>query len=255
MAFKTVFQRYEMKYLIRCEEKEAMLSAIKPYMEPDSYGRSTVRNLYYDTASYRLIRESIERPSYKEKLRIRSYKASEANDTVFVELKKKFEDVVCKRRIALPYSEAEAWISGKAHCTADTQIVREIDYFMEFYGALRPTVFLSYEREAYNEKNGGELRVTFDDSILYKQDNFTLSSDIYGTPLLPPDTVLMEIKCTGSMPIWLARVLSENKIFKTSFSKYGTAYMTALLPSFANTLNKYDNLGGNTYDKTVCGSF
>ena len=95
---------------------------------------------------------------------------------------------------------------------------------MKYYGSLRPTVFLSYEREAYYSLDGSDFRVTFDENILYREEDLSLGSPIYGKALLGEDETLMEIKTSGGIPLWLSRVLTENKIFKTSFSKYGLAY-------------------------------
>ena len=149
MAFQTVFKRYELKYMLSLEQKAKVLEAMSPYMELDKYGRTTIRNIYFDTDNYRLIRRSIEKPAYKEKLRIRSYSRATKDSTVFVELKKKYEKVVYKRRLPLCEADAMAWVCRERACPFDTQISREIDYFIDFYGKLKPTVFLSYEREAY----------------------------------------------------------------------------------------------------------
>ena len=146
MAFQTVFKRYELKYMLTLEQKEKILEAMSPYMQLDKYGRTTIRNIYFDTDSYRLIRRSIEKPAYKEKIRIRSYAQATADSTVFVELKKKYQKVVYKRRIPLCESDAMAWVCREKSCHVNTQISREIDYFIDFYGKLNPTVFLSYER-------------------------------------------------------------------------------------------------------------
>lgn len=108
MAFQTVFKRYELKYILTAEQKEKVLHAMEPYMVPDQYGRTVIRNIYFDTDDYRLIRRSIEKPAYKEKLRIRSYSQAEPDSTVFVELKKKYKKVVYKRRISLPEEAAHA---------------------------------------------------------------------------------------------------------------------------------------------------
>ena len=241
MPFQTVFTRYELKYLLTPEQKEKVLAAMQPYMKLDKYGRTTIRNLYYDTDTYLLIRRSIEKPAYKEKLRIRSYSQANDGSTVFVELKKKYKHVVYKRRILLPSREAMAWLSGKKHCSQHTQIANEIDYFMELYGTLHPTVFLSYERAAYYANDGSGFRVTFDDNILCRQDDLSLASDVYGTPILPEGKVLMEIKCSGGIPLWMTHVLSEEKIYKTSFSKYGTAYGMLIFPKTHET-NPYHML-------------
>lgn len=241
MAVQTVFRRYELKYLLTMAQKETVLQAMQPYMSLDKYGRTTIRNLYYDTDTYLLIRRSIEKPAYKEKLRIRSYSRVDANSTAFVELKKKYKSVVYKRRISLPYTDATAWLSREKHPAKHTQIANEIDYFLEYYGSLHPTVFLSYEREAYYANDGSDFRVTFDDNILCRQEDLSLASDVYGTPILPEGKVLMEIKCSGGIPLWMTHVLSEEKIYKTSFSKYGTAYGTLIFPK-THATNSYHML-------------
>ena len=230
MGYKTIFKRYELKYMLTLEQKEKILQAMSPFMELDKYGKTTIRNIYFDTDNYRLIRRSIEKPTYKEKLRIRSYSRVEDDDTVFVELKKKYENIVYKRRLPLSKCDAMAWICRDQACPTDTQISREIDYFVDHYGRLKPSVFLSYEREAYYEKNGGDFRVTFDENILCRQTDINLASEIYGSPILSENNVLMELKCAGGIPLWMVQVLSREKIYKTSFSKYGTAYSQLIFP-------------------------
>ena len=218
MAFQTVFKRYELKYMLTKEQKDKILQAMAPYMVPDQYGRTQIRNIYFDTGNYRLIRHSIEKPAYKEKLRIRSYGRACPESTVFVELKKKYRHVVYKRRISMSEYEAMAWVLGQCHCGKVTQISEEVDYFLKYYEVLQPAVFLSYEREAYYAKDDPQFRVTFDDTILFRQEDISLESDAYGMPILPDGKVLMEIKCAGSIPLWMTRLLSEEHIYKTSFS-------------------------------------
>ena len=230
MAFQTVFKRYELKYMLTFEQKEKLLQAMDPYMTLDKYGRTTIRNIYYDTDNYLLIRRSIEKPAYKEKLRIRSYSQAQPDSTVFVELKKKYDSVVYKRRISLPEMEAMEWVNGEQHCRKHTQISEEVDYFINHYETLHPAVFLSYEREAFFSNDGSDFRVTFDDTILCRQEDLSLEAEVYGTPLLPEGMVQMEIKCFYGIPLWMIRVLSEERIYKTSFSKYGTAYQTMIFP-------------------------
>lgn len=230
MAIQTVFKRYELKYLLTAAQKERLLRAIEPYMQPDQYGRTTIRNLYYDTPNYRLIRRSIEKPVYKEKLRIRSYAQAEAQSPVFVELKKKYESVVYKRRIRVEERQAMTWASRQAPCPKKSQIGEEIDYFLDFYQTLRPTVFLSYEREAYFCRDGSDFRLTFDDTVLCRQEDLSLRSPAYGTPILPEGMVLMELKCAGAMPLWMSHALNAQRLYKTSYSKYGTAYEQIIFP-------------------------
>lgn len=230
MAYQSVFKRYEMKYLLTAEQKQIILTAMEPYMTPDQYSRTTIRNLYFDTDNYRLIRNSISRPTYKEKLRLRSYTQAAPDSAVFVELKKKYRSVVYKRRVSMPEQDAMAWLSKEQACPEQSQISAEIDYVLDFYETLRPAVFLSYEREAFYSADGAGFRVTFDDTILCRQNDLSLCAESYGTPILPEGLVLMEIKCAGGIPLWMTRTLTENHIYKTSFSKYGTAYKTLIHP-------------------------
>lgn len=225
MAYQAVFRRFELKYLITPEQKAAVLEAMAPHMAPDQYGRTTIRNIYFDTPDYRLIRHSIEKPVYKEKLRLRSYRKADPNGEVFVELKKKYDHVVYKRRLAMKEPEALDWLSGRAHCPDGRQISREIDYFLSFYDGLRPTVFLSYDREAYCS---GDFRVTFDENILVRRDDLSLEAEPGGSPILPEGQILMEIKCSGGIPLWMTHTLTRLGIFRTTFSKYGTAYQNLI---------------------------
>jgi len=239
MAYQTVFRRYELKYLLTREQKERIVEKIKDYMELDRYGRSTIRNIYFDTDSYRLIRRSIEKPAYKEKLRVRSYTQASPRSTVFVELKKKYNGVVYKRRISMPEEEAMDWVCGSRLNTRNTQISKEIDYFMSFYGELKPVVFLSYEREAYYEKGDGSFRMTFDENILCRFDELSLEAEVRGDHILDEGMVLMEIKCSGGIPMWMVKILSEEKIYKTAFSKYGTAYQKMIFEKEKKEKNLY----------------
>ncbi len=230
MGCQMTFKRYELKFMLTQSQKQALLQVMEPYMALDQYGRTTIQNLYYDTDSFRLVRRSMERPEYKEKLRVRSYGTAREGGRVFVELKKKYDHVVYKRRLTLPEPDAMAWLAGDKSAAPDSQIGREIDYFCTFYRDLRPQVFLSYEREAYFERGGGDFRVTFDENILTRRAALSLKTSPWGTPLLPHGTVLMELKTPGGIPLWMTRFLTENHIYKTSFSKYGTAYQNVIFP-------------------------
>lgn len=218
------FQRYEYKYLMDSDQLRAVLSAMEPYMEPDGYSHSSIRNLYLDTPSFLLVRRSLEKPVYKEKLRLRSYGRAGQDDQIFVELKKKYRSVVYKRRISLPQRQAVACVAGTMPWPG-SQIGSELAYAMGFYGQLRPVVFLSYERDSYRGVEDRGFRVTFDREIRYRRELLTLDSDTHGAPLLPPGKVLMELKGAGGLPLWMVRVLSEAGLYKTSFSKYGSAYL------------------------------
>ena len=220
-----VFRRKELKFLIDSQQRACLEQVFAEKMLPDRFPHSSIRNIYYDTPDYRLIRRSLEKPVYKEKLRLRSYKRLGKDDKVFVELKKKYKGIVYKRRLSMPERGALQWLQGGSFPGEQTQISREIEYVRSYYRDLRPAVFLSYERVAWFSKDGGDLRITFDDHILCRRDDLTLESEAYGT-------VLMEIKTSGAVPLWLTEVLSRERIYKTSFSKYGTAYLKMILPNF-----------------------
>ena len=228
MKHQMIFQRNEFKYLLDARQLQAILAAMAPYMVPDEYSHSSIRNLYLDTPDFRLIRRSLEKPVYKEKLRVRSYGRAEAEASVFVELKKKYRSVVYKRRIAMPQNQALGCVAG-TELWPNSQIGAELAYAADFYKTLRPAVFLSYERDSFRGVEDENFRVTFDAEIRYRREELTLDSDTWGVPILAPGQVLMEVKAAGGIPIWMAHVLSERGIFKTSFSKYGTAYQDILL--------------------------
>ena len=218
------------------------MEEISPFINPDKYGKTTIKNIYFDTENYLLIRRSIDKPIFKEKLRIRAYGDTTPEGTVFIEIKRKFNSVVYKRRIALPKKEALAYFQNRGSIK-DTQIAREIDYFVKFYGGLLPAVFLSYDREAYYSVDSNDFRITFDKNILARQSDFSLCSPAYGEAVLPQEKVLMEIKCSGGIPLWMTNVLSRHKIYKTSFSKYGTVYQNRLCnPNYnPNNIKNADN--------------
>lgn len=222
-----VFRRREQKYLLNEKQAAAVKEAMAQYMEPDRYAVSAIRNIYYDTPDYRLIRRSLEKPEYKEKLRLRSYGDATENSKVFLEMKKKYQGVVYKRRIALANRQAMEYMANPDIQLADTQIGRELDYFKRFYGDLFPALYLSYDRNSWRSRDG-QLRITLDWNIRYRMENVDLTLPNSGTLLLEPGTYLMEVKVPGAMPLWLVKLLSENQIRQTSFSKYGAAYRRLL---------------------------
>ena len=223
MATPTTFQRKEVKYLITHGQRARLQELMELHMSPDSFGKSTIMNIYYDTDSKQLIRHSMEKPVYKEKLRVRSYGTATAKTTVFVELKKKYKGIVYKRRVSMEQQAAKLWLEEDALPPKDSQIVREIAYFTHTH-PLQPAVFLSYQREAFFGKEDGEFRMTFDDDILWRDYDICLCKGAYGQTLLPQGMQLLEVKAGMGIPLWLTKFFSENTIFKTSYSKYGNAY-------------------------------
>lgn len=230
-AIQHTFKRVEKKYVFAGARVGALMERFAPFMRADGYGRHTVLNLYYDTEDYALIRRSVERPVYKEKLRLRGYGTPGEENIVFAELKKKYRGVVYKRRIAASPEQVARLLSGRMIPGEDAQIQREILYFLNAY-ALRPRVFIGYERVGLVGREDPNLRVTFDGNIRWQQDRQTLPGALTGELVLPDDPTVMEIKIAGAAPLWLARLLSEEGLFSTPFSKYGTCYLTHIAPGF-----------------------
>ena len=201
-------------------------------MNKGEYFNSSIRNIYYDTPNYYLIRNSIEKPEYKEKIRIRAYKTVKEDENVFVEVKKKYKNVVFKRREIIPYQKVRLFLDEHI-MPNDTQITKEIDYTVKYYKDLKPAIFLAYNRLAYIGKEDENLRITFDRNIICRDYDIDLTKEIYGEYLLDENIVLMEVKTLMGLPRWLLDFLGENKIYKQSFSKYGNVYLKILKKEFA----------------------
>lgn len=223
MKIQTVFERTEKKYILTLSQRRALLEKIQSFIKPDEYGESTVCSLYFDTENYRMIRSSMEKPTYKEKLRLRSYSTPKRGSNVFLELKKKYNGVVYKRRQTLEYTQAMDYVKNDV-MPNDSQIMREIDWAMKYYKGISPKMFIAYDRTAFYSKTDHELRITFDRNVRFRTDNLDLSKGHYGERILDHDLCIMEIKALCAMPLWLTRALTELEIFPGSFSKYGTAY-------------------------------
>ncbi|MFV0343191.1 MAG: polyphosphate polymerase domain-containing protein [Anaerocolumna sp.] len=222
-----IFQRVEKKYCLTNRQYEELMLALSPYMKIDEYGLHTICNIYYDTEHFDLIRTSIEKPVYKEKLRLRSYGIPKENDKVYLEIKKKWKGVVYKRRVGMTLEEANRYLNNGIKPNLDCQILREIDYFISFYKPV-PKVYLAYDRIALYCINDPDFRMTFDMNIRSRTSILDLSKGDFGQYLLEDGTRLLEIKVAGAYPLWLTDILSELQIYPTSFSKYGNIYKKQL---------------------------
>ncbi len=226
-----VFNRYEHKYLIDKETFEKILKVLDEHMDMDSHNKDhtpyTIANIYFDTPDDYLIRTSLAKPEYKEKLRLRAYGVPDRDSKVFLEIKKKFKGIVNKRRTKLKLDEAYSFITTgkipKPREYMNTQVLHELEYFMKIYD-LNPKVYLAYDRIAYFEKNNTDLRISFDMNIRSRRYDLALEKGDYGEMLLPPDVYLMEIKTSLSKPLWLTKLLTELDIKRSRFSKYGTEF-------------------------------
>ena len=227
-----VFNRYEKKYMVDERTFDRLIVRLSDYMALDAYNMEHefygISNIYYDTPNDELIRRSIEKPVYKEKLRLRAYGVPELDDDVYVEIKKKYKDMVNKRRTSMKLSQAYAYLNENQFLnleqkTMNRQVLHEIDYFKNFYG-LVPKVYIAYDRRAYFEINDGDFRLTFDTNIRTRRKHLRLEEDLEGTRLLPEGQFLMEVKILNAAPMWFAKLMAECDVKPVSFSKYGTEY-------------------------------
>lgn len=231
-----VFNRHECKYLIDQAVFEEIQEKLIKYMELDNYNKShelyTISNIYYDTKDNHLIRTSLSKPRYKEKLRLRAYGIPRVDEKVYLEIKKKVCGVVNKRRTKLSLKEAYDFIAtGEKPVEKDymnKQVINEIQYILSIYD-LEPKLYLAYDRKAFFSKESRDLRITFDTNIRTRRYDLFLERGDYGESLLDKGKWLMEVKAEKNIPLWLSTMLSEYKIFKTSFSKYGKEYEKFLI--------------------------
>ena len=221
MEYIETFERVEHKYLLTRNQAKDFYKLIQDYIQPDIYPHYSLYNIYFDSDDYQMISKSIEGPKYKEKLRIRSYGDISNNDFIYVEMKKKYNGIVYKRRIQVDSKQVNTCFENP------TQIGKEITYLKQFYNANKK-VFISYDRDAYFAKQEKDVRITFDTNLKYWLDDLYLSSTNKDQRILNEDKVLLEIKVMDRYPLWLIHALSQLKLQRTSFSKYGTIYTNIL---------------------------
>ncbi len=235
---QTNFKRYELKYILTKEQHENLLREMPSDIQMDEYGRHKISNIYFDTDDFRIIRHSLEKPKYKEKLRVRCYGDPHIGSTAFIELKKKFNGVVYKRRVCDSQKNVLSYLCDDAGNVQNSQILNEIDYFKRSHSEIKPRVYLSYEREAFFSTQDENFRLTFDFNIKARDSDISLYESDVDQSVLSEDYVLLEVKTVIGLPAWFLHFLNENEIYKTSFSKYGTAYQTYFLPSFASSFRR-----------------
>jgi len=225
-----VMKRYEMKYILSGSQTEYFKKAVEGHMKIDKFGLTSIASLYYDTPNYRLIRTSIEKPPFKEKIRLRSYGIATEQSPVFLELKRKAYGIVYKRRVQSTIPLVDKFFRGVGDICAGGQINREITTFRDFYENLAPACLIIYDRIAYFQPDG-DLRLTIDHNPRYRYDDLDLTTSMDGNSLLPQGSTILEVKVQQAVPLWLSEILTKGKIYKGSFSKYGEAYKQQLLKS------------------------
>ncbi len=234
-----IFRRVEKKYIINKEQYQKMKEFLNEKMIEDEHGKSTICNIYFDTDNFDLIRHSITKPMFKEKIRSRSYNTPTLDSKIFLEIKRKYNKIVSKRRIEMCLSDFYSLCNTKEF--PNSQIGRELNYYFKLYN-LSPKVYISYFRRAYYDKDNMDFRITFDSNIGARTYDLELEKGNYGKLILEKDKYIMEIKTLGAIPLWLIKHLNDLKIAPCGFSKYGEAYNQLILK--ANQISKYVIQGG-----------
>lgn len=222
------FRRVEKKYIITNEQYECIKNRFKDMMIQDVHGKSRICNIYFDTDNYELISHSIQKPIYKDKIRLRSYNTPKKEDLVYLEVKRKYEGVVSKRRLQIKLKDVYKYFEKGYLQTGDMQIKSELDYYFKHF-KLKPTMFLSYDREAFYSKEDENFRITFDSNIIARNYDLNLEEGNYGVSLLEKEKYIMEIKTLGAIPLYFVEILSDCNIYPCGFSKYGEAYTQLVL--------------------------
>ena len=223
-----VMKRYEMKYVMSPEQTEYFKKSVEGHMKIDKFGLTSIASLYYDTPNYRLIRTSVEKPAFKEKIRLRSYGIATDTSPVFLELKRKAYGIVYKRRVQSTIPLVKKFFDCEGDICAGGQINREITAFRDYYQTLVPACMIIYDRVAYFQPDG-DLRLTIDHNPRYRYEDLDLRCSMDGTSLLKDGYTILEVKVQQAVPLWLSDILTKGRIYKGSFSKYGEAYRQQLL--------------------------
>ncbi|MEQ6205112.1 polyphosphate polymerase domain-containing protein [Enterococcus mundtii] len=229
MKLKNVFQRKETKYLIPTAQFHSFLKDLKKQMQIDEYGLHTILSLYFDTPDDRFITNSMTKPKYKEKFRVRSYGISQETSMVFLEIKKKVNGIVYKRRMPLTYAEYLQWLDQKYFLKNEAeQIPQEVNWLFKRNPDLSPKTMIIYERISLFGTSDPDFRVTFDQNIRFRSTNLDLSITGKETLVAPEIGILMEVKALGAYPLWFVELLNDYQLKKGSFSKYAETYQRHL---------------------------
>ncbi len=223
IMYENIFKRVEKKFLLTEEEYHELFKRIEKNLLHDKYYASTICNIYFDNDNNDLLINSIEKPIYKHKVRLRSYGIPTLNDDVFLEIKSKYKSMVGKRRIKLKLNDFKKYQKTKKY-SQNEQIMKEIDYLFKLYD-LKPAYFVAYDRKSFIGKDDAQLRITVDTNLRSRKDHLTLEYGDKGQNYFEEKMYIMEIKTLGAIPLWLVQNLSELKIYARSFSKIGNVYI------------------------------
>lgn len=238
------FNRFELKYLLPIEHAGEFKKAIKSFLHVDSFGEEgqyALTSLYYDTPDHRFYWEKIDGIKVRRKLRIRHYETRDAitpETPVFVEIKKRIDRVIIKKRAKMPYKDAvnlcNEGIMPAKFDPKDKKTLEEVQSMFHTY-PLRPTLITSYFRHALIGTHYDlGLRVTFDTNIRFRDHDLDLTSKNRGKFIIPPNIALMEIKANGAIPYWLTEMIGAHNIRLIRVSKYCAGLEAAKVKSKLN---------------------
>ena len=219
IPIETIFKRLEKKFILNKHQLTSFKKLINNHMQADAFGHYNVLNIYYDTPNWDIAKLQLEKPIYREKLRMRCYNSNNKNSDMFLELKKKYKGVSYKRRTYISdYANSTFTLNEKK------QIDKEIDYYINT-NQVSERMFIGYSREAYAGIQDPNLRLTLDTNICYRTHDLNFNDVTNGTKILAHDQTLLEVKIGGAFPLWLAKFLSENQLYANSFSKFANSYL------------------------------
>ena len=224
------FNRFELKYLISLQQAAQFKAALQAYLIPDKHGsnngRYTLSSMYYDSPDLRCYRENEHGLKFRRKLRIRRYETDEVftdESPVFLEIKQRYDRVTLKRRTIMPYHQALRLCNDRQmpdHRTDDQALVEEVYGFLWQYN-LRPASIVRYDRQAFTgTQHDSGMRVTFDTSLSFQAHQLHLHEQSSGWPMLPANSVVLEIKVNERIPLWLTNLIAAHNLQRVGLSKY-----------------------------------
>lgn len=220
------FKRVETKYLVPGQHLEALLADLSAHLIEDDFARSTITSLYFDTADFAMIQDSLAKKHGKEKVRLRTYaQQPTATSPAFLEIKQKIDGVGYKYRVATTAGGSVELVAGSdGQCAEDSRMAAQLAILAERYGRISPKMLIAYKRLSFKGADNPAIRVTLDTDLTYAEVNQLELASSATSPLLPQDQVVMEIKVADQIPTWLQAILTTYDLEKASFSKYGRAY-------------------------------
>lgn len=219
--------RFEIKYLVPHDAAERTIDALQPYTVPDDHAINEwgypVYSVYWDSPQLSLFWEKIEGLKVRRKLRFRRY-AGQAD--VFVEIKQRVDRTLQKRRTRISEAEVRNWFGdapGEPKLAPADPVVSEALVLRHRF-RLGPRMAISYTRRALYGLYDADLRITFDRRVQYRATDFDIARQFdAGEYVIDPRLVIMEIKFSERVPLWLCKLVSREGFQMIRLSKYCTA--------------------------------